>query len=642
MQNKFGLKDFVLLVVMLAVGVTVWLGMVQRDRNWNEVLAMKSKLGDLERQLSRMETSLESGIAVAPPRASGTQAAALSGATPTNPAGPDESWARPGVKIEWQPPLNYATDPRSSPNFKLGGEFTEIFEAQPAKLTPHVQTDVYGRRIVDLVVDSLGLYDPKTLKLRGLLADAWQMDPEGKWLRVKIRDNARFSDGSPVTAEDVRYSYHDFVMNMQIEAERSRSTLDTMDRVEVVSDKVVDFFFKGEPYFANLDNALTTVYVLPKSFYSKLQPSEINTGTGLLMGSGPYKLERLDVSRQWAPPEPVVLVRNEQYYGPKPPLERIRFKAINDELARLTEYKNGDAEMVTPSAPQFVASEADPEWVKANHDLNWVNMRSSHSAIIWNCGPRSGKLTPFHDRRVRLAMTHLIDREKMIRDIWKGVGTVCKGYSNPGTPGDDPNTKPWPYDMNKARALLKDAGWEDRDGNRVLEDKDGNEFVFELTSFGGGEIAERLATFVKDSCAAAGIRCNIRQMDWSVGDPVRNQRDFDAMFMAWGANAPESDPKQIFHSSSIQNQGDNFGQWNNPEADKAIDAGRQELDYEKRGILWRRFEEVMHEDQPYTWVRIAPYLRFVKGDIDNVHTYPKGLEYAEFVRSGPSSPQPVR
>jgi peptide/nickel transport system substrate-binding protein len=634
MQNKFGLKDFVLLVVMLAIGVSVWLGMVQRDRNWDEVLAIKAKLGDLERQLSRMETSLDSGIALAPPPASPGSPA------PSAPAH-DESRARPGVKIEWQPPLNYATDPRSDPDFKIGGQFTEIFEAQPAKLTPNVQTDVYGRRIVDLVVDTLGFYDPKTLKMRGLLAEAWQMDPAGKWLRVKIRDNARFSDGSPVTAEDVRYSYHDFVMNMQIEAERTRSTLDTMDRVEVVSDKVVDFFFKGEPYFANLDNALT-LFILPKAFYSKLQPSEINTGTGLLMGSGPYKLERLDVSHQWAPPEPVVLVRNEQYYGPKPPLERLRFRAINDELARFTEYKNGNAEMVTPSSPQFVASDADPEWVKNNHDLNWVNMRSGRSAIIWNCGPRNGKLTPFHDPKVRLAMTHLIDREKMIRDIWKGVGVVCKGFANPGTPADDPNAKPWPYDPVKARQLLKEAGWEDRDGNRVLEDKDGNEFVFELTSFGGGEIAERLATFVKDSCAAAGIRCNIRQMDWSVGDPVRNQRDFDAMFMAWGANAPESDPKQIFHSSSIQNQGDNFGQWNNPDADKAIDAARQELDYEKRGLLWRQFEKVMHEDQPYTWIRVAPYLRFVKGDIRNVHTYPKGLEYAEYFRSTQAAPQAVK
>src|SRR5258705_3633911 len=106
MQNRFGLKDFVLLVVMLAVGVSVWLAMVQRDRNWDEVLAMKAKLSDLERQLSRVETGLEALSSAAPapassgaPRPTGS-AVPAAGTTPPRPtpAGdPDASWARPGA-----------------------------------------------------------------------------------------------------------------------------------------------------------------------------------------------------------------------------------------------------------------------------------------------------------------------------------------------------------------------------------------------------------------------------------------------------------------------------------------------------------------------------------------------------------------
>ncbi len=632
MQSRFGLKDFVLMVMVAIVGIAVVLAMYQRDREWDQIQGFSRKAADLEVQLARIESKLDSGVAVAQPKGAKTDAPAGSVAR-------DESWARPGVKVEWQPAWTFATDPRLSKGFAPGGEFTEVFEAQPAKLTPNVQTDVYGRRIVDLVTECLGAYDPKTLRMRGWLAEAWQVDPEGKWMRVRINPKARFSDGVPVTAEDVRYSYHDFVMNMQIEAERTRSTLDTMDRVEVVSDLVVDFYFK-EPYFANVDNALT-LFVLPKHYYSKLTPAEINKGTGLLMGSGPYKLESTDVDRQWTPPDPVVLVRNEQYWGDKTPLARVRFKAIDIELARLVEYKNGGADMITPSSPQFVTGIADPEWVKSNHCLNWVNMRSGKSGIIWNCGPRAGqagKLTPFHDKRVRQAMTLLLDREKMVRDIWKGIGQVAKGFANPGTPGDDPAMQPWPYDPPRAMVLLKEAGWEDRNGDRVLEDKDGREFVFELTSFGAGEIAERIATFVKDSYAAAGIRVSIRQMDWAVGEPIRQERDFDAMLMAWGANAPESDPKQIFHSSSIANQGDNFGQWISPQADAAIDTARREMDAEKRLKLWRTFEQVMYDEQPYTWVRVAPFIRFIKSDVKNVNPYPRGLEIWEFYKGGPAVP----
>ena len=136
-------------------------------------------------------------------------------------------------------------------------------------------------------------------------------------------------------------------------------------------------------------------------------------------------------------------------------------------------------------------------------------MRSGKSALIWNCGPRGGqggggKLTPFHDKRVRQAMTMLLDREKMVRDVWKGIGPVAKGYANPGTLGDDPNMKPLPFDPVRAKALLKEAGWEDRNGDRILEDAEGHEFTFEFTSFGAGETSERIALFVQDSYAAAG------------------------------------------------------------------------------------------------------------------------------------------
>lgn len=629
MQNRFGLKDFVLVVLILIVGVFVFLGMMQRDREWDEVQSVKKNIDALQKHLARIESKLDAGIAV-------VATAAPASGQPAAPAQRDESWARPGVPVEWQPDWDFVTDPRTAKGFQVGGEFTETFEVQPAKLTPNIQTDVYGRRVIDVVVECLGAYDPKTLRMRGWLAEAWQVDPDGLWLRVKIRDKARFSDGVPVTAEDVRWVYHDFVMNPQIDAERTRSTLDTFDRVEVISDKVVEFHFK-EVYFANVDSALT-LFILPKHFYSKLQPSQINQGAGLLMGSGPYKLENLDVAKQWAPPDAVVLVRNEQYWGPRSPLDRLRYKAITDEQARLTDYKNGQSDMIKPSAPQFVSNQADENFRRDNHTLSWVNMRSGRAGIIWNCGPRLGALTPFHDARVRIAMTHLLNREQMIRDIWKGVGTVASGFAGPDSPAFNKDIKPLPYDVGRAKELLKEAGWEDRDGNRVIEDKDGREFVFEMTYFGGGEIAERIATFIKDSCAAVGIRVTLRPMDWSVGEPIRKRRDFDAMLMAWGANAPESDPKQIFHSSSIQNEGDNFGQWNSPEADKFLDLARREMDFEKRMTLWHEFERVMHEEQPYTWLRVDPYTRFVKRDIGNVNTYPKGLEVWEFFRGGPALP----
>jgi peptide/nickel transport system substrate-binding protein len=104
--------------------------------------------------------------------------------------------------------------------------------------------------------------------------------------------------------------------------------------------------------------------------------------------------------------------------------------------------------------------------------------------------------------------------------------------------------------------------------------------------------------------------------------------------MGWSATAPESDPRQIFHSESIKEGGDNFAQWNSPRADELIDLVRSTLDYDERMKVWHDFEATLHDEQPYTFIRVAPWLRFVKKSIGNVQTYKSGLEPWEFFRVG--------
>lgn len=668
MNNRFGFKDFVIIVLLLAIGISVWLAMFQKDRDRVLMQGVREKLDGIVQQTARLErgsggatdpelvrslSELTSGVnalrgEISALRSSGVSIApggervadpgtSTPGAAVASGAAVAQTWARPDVPVEVFPQWGFFTDPRTQPGFREGGEFTEIYEAQLQKVVPFISTDVYGRRIIDCVMESLGTYDAKTLKMTGQLAEAWQIDPDGRWIRFKIRDEARFSDGAPVTAEDVRWTFHDFVMDPQVDAERQRSLYrDTFDKVVPISEKVVEFQFK-DAFFSNLDNS-ATMFVLPKHIYSKFSPAEINKATGLLFGSGPYRMEKQTASDQWAPPDAVVLVRNERYWGPRSPLDKIRIRCINDELPRLTAFRNGEADIITPSVPQFKTLAEDSDFTREVNALNWVNMRCGNAFIAWNCGERNGKLTPFHDKRVRRAMTMIINREKMIRDIWKGLGVISKSNWNPTSPASDPSIEAWPYDPVAAKALFKEAGWEDRDGNGVLENERGDEFVFEFTYTAAGEIAERLATFISDSAAAAGIRCNLRGIDWSVGEDVRKRRDFDATSLAWSATAPESDPMQIYHSSSIKNQGDNFAQWSNPEADRLIEAGRRELNFEKRMQIWREFERVMHEDQPYTWIRIQAYPRFVRKTLGNVNTYPKGLEMWEYFQGGAALP----
>ena len=635
MQSKFGLKDFVLLVVMLIVGLSVWLKMVQDDRRWNELKQAEARIAEIDANLARLQREagssdvrdelaairerLESGVIVSGQGDGAPRVAGL------------PSWAKEGYEVASTGPWTFVSDPFDDENVEVGGEFIEFFEGQPPKITPYLYADVYGRRVNDMVVESLGAYHHRTLTMRGRLAEAWQYDPEGYWLRVKIRDAARFSDGEPVTAEDVRWTYEDLLFNDQIEAERFRSVYNAIESIEVLSEKVVEFRFK-EPRFDNLSQAFGFP-ILPKHVYSGwiASPATFNQSTALLVGSGPFRMASVDPNNQWTPPGDIRLVRNDRYWGPRPALAALRFRTISDALARLTEYTNGGGDMMRPNNDQFVLQQDDPRFTR-DHDLrNWFNMQGGYSFIAWQCGPRNGeRLTPFHDKRVRQAMTMIIDRERIRRDIERNLTRPATGPFLSSTPQANPEIEPWPVDLDRARALLAEAGWRDRDGSGVLRNERGDAFTFEFTFSQGSEGTLRMVNYVRDVCAGIGIRVTLRPIDWSVLASILNNRDFDAITFAWSASAPESDPYQIWHSDSIPNQGDNFIQWKSPDADRLIELGRATINDDERMKVWHQLHSVYHEEQPYTFLSEMPWLRFTTKRMRNIQEYESGLAPNEF------------
>jgi peptide/nickel transport system substrate-binding protein len=636
MQSKFGIKDFVLLLAVMFVGLLTFLAMKQGDRSWERQKGTDAKLGEIESSLARMQRQLDasnvsqrldeiteqlaSGIVVQGSGNTGNSAGSNTGA----------SWTRPGYKVDTTGDWGFTNDPLADENASIGGEFIEIFEGQPPKITAYTYADVYGRRISDRVIESLGSYDPVTLELRGRLAESWQYDPDGMWLRVKLRDRARFSDGAPVTAEDVRWTYEDLLFNQEIEAERFRSVYNAIEDVEVISDKVVEFTFK-EPRFDNLSQAFG-FGILPKHIYEPWieSPAAFNRSTGLVVGSGPFKLERVSMDDQWTPPDNIVLVRNDLYWADRPVLDSIRYKSISDELARLTDYSNGGGDMMRPSAVQYTGKQGD-ESFESRHDFReWYNMQGGYSFIAWQCGPRNGsKLTPFHDVRVRQAMTMIIDRDRLRRDISKNLARPATGPFLSSTPQADPEIEQWPHDPQRAIELLAEAGWIDRDGDRVLENERGDEFSFEITFGNGSDGTLRMVSYLKDVCAGVGIRCELRPVDWSIISSILNNRDFDAITFVWSASAPESDPNQIWHSNSIANQGDNFIQWASADADRYIEEGRRTLDAEARMKVWHKLHRVFHEEQPYTFMSELPWLRFTTKRVQNMQEYNSGLVHDE-------------
>jgi peptide/nickel transport system substrate-binding protein len=380
----------------------------------------------------------------------------------------------------------------------------------------------------------------------------------------------------------------------------------------------VRFIFK-EPYYMAFE-AVGGTQVMSKKFYSKYTAEQFNESTGLLLGSGPYRLQD---PTNWRPEpgKPIVLVRNERYWGEPGGPNRLVWRIIDLPAARMTALRNGEIDVYyMPNPDQFDAIKADPA-LSARVNLFSINtLNGGYYFIGWN-EKRAGKPTPFADVRVRRAMTMLIDRDAIVREVMRGYASTCSGPFNLLSPQSDPSIKPLPFDPEQAKSLLAQAGFKQQ--NNTLVGPDGKQFEFDFMYGSTSQIGKRVATFVQDGMARAGIVVHPVAAEWSVMLQRQKERDFDALFMGWGGGAVEDDPQQIFHSGAISGVGDNFVQFSNPQVDAAIDKARTTMDENARMKLWHEVHRLLHEGQPYTFM-------FADLELDAVDKRFKGVEPTKF------------
>ena len=204
------------------------------------------------------------------------------------------------------------------------------------------------------------------------------------------------------------------------------------------------------------------------------------------------------------------------------------------------------------------------------------------------------------DGRVRQAMTMLVDRQQIIDKIRFGLGQMGISHFNPSSREFNTSLKPLPYDPQRAAQLLDEAGWKDTNGDGI-RDKDGVPFKFEFLASVGSTLAPQLMVILKEELRKVGIQMTERTIDFNVMTDSLQDHQFDATTAGWTSGLV-TDPYQIWHSSSSKNRGSNYVSFNNPEADRLIEQARLEFDDEKRKQIYWRFQEIIHEEQPYTFL----------------------------------------
>ncbi|HUW57832.1 MAG TPA: peptide-binding protein [Planctomycetota bacterium] len=494
-------------------------------------------------------------------------------------------------------------------------------------LNPIISKDYYAGAVNGYVYESFLRRDPITLKWVPNLAESLpEISPDKKQFTFRLRkgilwhpdDNELTPDNVEITADDVIFSHHT-IMNPKVECQNIRNYFQDLEKVEKLDRYTVRFTAKN--VYWRWISVLGSMDIVPKHIfeYPEKNPElfNINPAGRHPIGTGPYRFLTWDHGQQ------IILVRNEVYWNKErmPKIPRIVFKFIIDDTAAMEHVKKQEIDRFGCSSEQWFRDAAEP--MVLDHFRRFRINSIGYNYIGWN-----QKTVFFKDRLVRLAMTHAVPRQRFLETRMNNLGRVVTGNFYVGHPSYNQAIQPWPYDLEKAREFLEEAGWKDTDGDGI-RDKDGKKFDFQLLLPSGRPIYTDLAVTVKGELAKIGVKMNIRGLDWASFISELEKRNFDAVTLGW-AMGLDPDPYQLWHSSQAGVTGSNFIYFRNAEADRIIENARREFDDDKRNALFHRFHEIMHHEQPYTFLYNRPSLMLVHRRFENVRKYELGFEDSEW------------
>lgn len=465
------------------------------------------------------------------------------------------------------------------------GEITVVQGVDAESLDPHVTTSGASKGMMWAMYDKLLERSP-SMELIPWLATSWEVVDETTW-EFTLRDEVYFHNGEKFGAEHVRDTIERF-KDPDLKNVYSAQLAPVLE-VEIVDPLTVRM--KTDGPFALLADVLAS--------YCEILPTAITSGevdpTQEAIGTGPYQFV------EWTPGDRMEMVAAENpHFSGQPLLERLIWRPVSEGTTRVVELKTGQAHLITPVDPVQVAElEAEPETeVQAFRQL-------SSQIIVLN----ELIVEPFQDVRVRQALNYATDVETLINTIMQGAAYQLAGPFGPGIPGYDPEMEPYPYDPERARELLAEAGYADG-------------FDLTLVSPNGRYLNDTLASeAIAGMWSDVGVNTTVQVMDWSpFVDGVLGKTHEAFFFMQVGVLL-DATLSINFHSG---NEGAAWQGYSNEEVDQIIDEAVRTLDADERNEMYKRLGQIVYEESPWIFLWNQQGIFGVRNEVDGWEPHQDG------------------
>ncbi len=451
--------------------------------------------------------------------------------------------------------------------------------AEPVNLDPAQVTDLNSNRVGRRIVETLVTFPDESTQIVPGLAESWTVSKDGLRYTFKLRKGIGFHDGTPLDAEAVKFS-----IERQINPEHPFNKLGkypfanyffgNVKAVEVIDSSTVEFVLK-EPRASFLA-------ILTAGAASIVSPAAVKKfGLDYALqpvGTGPFRYVAWDRGQR------VVLEKNAKYWKYPVKLGRVIYRPIVEDQARLTELLTGALDLIVGTPPDFVAQlESNPK----------VTLLKQVGAHVWYLGINNQK-KPFDDKRVRQALNYAVNKEAIVRDVLKGTGSLSAGPVLPGTWATDAGLKPYPYDPERAKKLLAEAGYPGGFSTSMWVPESGS----------GMQSPVAMATVLQSNLKAVGVNVTLQTFEWGAFIAKLRSKEQELFALSWmaGNEDPDMVMYPLLHSSQWTPGGPNRALYKNDTFDDLLHQARLTTDQAKRAELYRQAQRILADDPPWIFV----------------------------------------